>query len=58
MTFIIQTSLINGKPAFLDITVHNSLQPRCVCDAALEDGAAENAGGMEKDERHEFNVTQ
>ena len=34
------------------------MQPRFVCTAAIEAGATGNAGEMEKDERHEFNVTQ
>ena len=34
------------------------MQPCFVCAAAIEAGAAGNAGEMERDERHEFNVTQ
>ena len=34
------------------------MQPHFVCSAAIEAGAAKNAGKTKKDERHEFNVTQ
>ena len=38
----------NGKPAFSDITVRNSLQPSYIVAAATSAGAAALAGKMEK----------
>ena len=43
----------NGKPAFFDITVRNSLQPRYIVAAATSAGAAALAGEMEKDAYHD-----
>ena len=55
---IYHPDFFNGNPACFDINVRNSLQSHFVCAAAIEACATENAGEMEKDERHEFNVTQ
>ena len=46
-----------GKPAYINVTVRSSLQPQYLLRAAVEAGAASEAGEMEKDERHEREVT-
>ena len=43
----------NGKPAFFDITIRNSLQPSYIVAAATSAGAAALAGEMEKDAYHD-----
>ena len=43
----------NGKPAFFDITVGNSLQPSYIVAFATSAGAAALAGEMEKDAYHD-----
>ena len=53
---IYHPDFINGKPAFFDITVRNSLQPRYVVSSATSAGTAALAGEAEKDERHEEDV--
>ena len=50
---IYHPDFINGKPAFFDITVRNSLQPSYIVAAATSAGAAALAGEMEKDAYHE-----
>ena len=45
-----------GKPAYFDVSVRNSLQPHYILRAAVEAGAAKEAGEIEKDERHEQEV--
>ena len=47
---IYHPDFINGKPAFFDITVRNSLQPRYVVSSATSAGTAALAGEAEKDE--------
>ncbi|XP_062506000.1 uncharacterized protein LOC134182590 [Corticium candelabrum] len=47
----------NGKAAYFDISVRNSFSPSHVINAAVKAGAAAQAGEMEKDERHDSNVS-
>ena len=47
---------IDGKAAYFDIKVRNSLQPCHIVTAATCAGAAAQAGEMEKDDCHEQNV--
>ena len=53
---IYHPDFINGNPAFFEITVRNSLQPRYVVSSATSAGTAALAGEAEKDERHEEDV--
>ena len=46
----------NGKPAFFDITVRNSLQASYIVAAATSAGAAALTGEMEKDAYHDETV--
>ncbi len=45
-----------GKPAYFDVSVRCSLQPQFLARAAVQAGAAGEAGGIEKDNRHEEDV--
>ena len=47
---------MQGKPAYFDVSVRNSLQPQFLCRAASLAGAAGEAGEMAKDARHEEGV--
>ena len=42
-----------GKPAYFDESVRNSLQPRFINDTAYQGGVAATAGEIEEDERHQ-----
>ena len=47
---------LDGRPAFFDVTVRNSLQPVCISAAAFTAGAAAAAGEVDKDQKHDRNV--
>ena len=53
---VFHPDFLEGKPAYFDITVRNSLQPLYVTKAAVRAGAAAEAGEEQKDTRHEANV--
>ena len=46
----------NGRPAFFDVSVRNSFQPKFIQQSAITGGAAARAGEEEKDLRHEQDV--
>ena len=53
---IFHPDFADGRPAFFDITVRNTVQAKYVCEAAEMAGAAAMAGEMEKDYKHEDSV--
>ena len=53
---IFHPDFVQGKPAYFDVSVRNSLQPQFLCRAASLAGAAGEAGEMAKDARHEEGV--
>ena len=55
---VFHPDFLEGRPAFFDVSVRNSLQPSYVSKAAIKPGAAAEAGEIEKDEKHERAVTQ
>ena len=50
---IFHPDFVQGKPAYFDVSVRNSLQPQFLCRAASLAGAAGEVGEMAKDARHE-----
>ena len=46
----------NSRPAYFDVTVRNSFQPKSIQHSAITGGAAARAGEEEKDLRHEEEV--
>ena len=53
---IFHPDFVDARPAFFDVTVHNTVQARYVCEAAEMAGAAARAGELEKDYKHEQSV--
>ena len=53
---IFHPDFAQGKPAYFDVSVRNSLQLQFLCRAAYLTGAAGEAGEMAKDARHEEGV--
>ena len=49
---------LEGRPAFFDVSVRNSMQPSYVSKAAIKPGAVAEAGEIDKDEKHDKVVTQ
>ena len=47
-----------GRPAFFDVSVRNSVQPSYVSKATMNPGAAAETGEIDKDEKHDRAVTQ
>ena len=50
---IFHPDFADGRPAFFDVTVRDTVQAKYVCEAAEMAGAATMAGEMEKDYKHE-----
>ena len=48
---------LEGRPAYFDVSVRNSLQPSYIVHAATNPGVAAEAGEEEKDAKHDADVT-
>ena len=55
---VFHPDFLEGRPAFFDVSVRNSIQPSYVSKAAIKSGAAAEAGEIEKDEKNDRVVTQ
>ena len=53
---VFHPDFLEGRPAYFDITVRNSLQPLYVTKSAVRAGAATEAGEEQKDIHHEDRV--
>ena len=53
---VFHPDFLEGRPAYFDVTVRNSLQPSYVTKSAVRAGAAAEAGEEQKDIRHEDRV--
>ena len=53
---IFHPDFADGRPAFFEVTVRNTVQAKYVCEAAEMAGATAMAGEMEKDYKHEDSV--
>ena len=50
---ILYPNCLAGCPAYFDITVRNSFQPKCVSSSATVAGATGLAGEIEKDTKYD-----
>ena len=55
---LFHSDFLDGRSAFFDITVRNSLLPRFIAIAATHPGQAADAGEREKDLKHDDDVSQ
>ena len=55
---VFHPDFVDGRPAFFEVTVRNTVQAKYVCEAAEMAGAAARAEDLEKDYKHEQSVLQ
>ena len=53
---IFHSDLVDGRPAFFDVTVRNTVRANYICEVAEMAGATARAGAVEKDYKHEQSV--